>query len=364
MPSRRFPAKAVPILAVAAFLAPGCSRQSGPPPPPPQVEVTVALQRDQPIVEEWIGTTDGFVNAEIRAQVTGYLLRQAYTDGAAVRKGDLLFEIDPRPFQATCDRVRASFDKAELDLKREAELYATQAAARQDYDDAVQARRAAKAALEEAELSLGFTRIVSPVDGIAGIALAQLGNLVGPASGPLTTVSAVDPIKVYFSVTEQTYLALVRTYPSREAMREGLPLEMVLADGSTHPLKGRFYAADRAVDPATGTLRLAAEFPNPGRLLRPGQYARVRAVVRTVRGALLVPQRSVSELQGAFQVATVDSDNRVRIRIVKVGDRAGSWWIVEGGLKPGERVVVEGVQKVGEGMEVAPRPFTARPPGP
>lgn len=361
-PLRSFP-RALPLLAAAAAaFAPGCRRQTETAVAPPQVLVASVVQSDQRVLQEWIGTTAGFVDAEIRAQVTGYVLRQAYADGSAVRKGELLFEIDPRPFQAACDRVRANFDKAELDLKREAELYATQAAARQGYDDAVQARRAAKAALEEAELNLGFTRITSPVDGIAGIALAQIGNLVGPASGPLTTVSQVDPIKVYFSVTEQTFLALERRFPSREALREGLPLELILSDGTSYPLKGRFYAADRQVDPATGTLRIAAEFPNPGPLLRPGQYARVRAAVRLVSGALLVPQRAVSELQGSFQVATVGPDNRVHIRPVRVGEREGSWWIIDSGLKPGERVVAEGIDKVGEGVEVVPLPFTAKPP--
>ncbi len=361
-PIRSFPRALSLLAAAAAAFAPGCRRQTETVSTPPQVLVASVVQSDQRVLQEWIGTTDGFVNAEIRAQVTGYVLRQAYADGSAVRKGELLFEIDPRPFQAACDRVRANFDKAELDLKREAELYATQAAARQGYDDAVQARRAAKAALEEAELNLGFTRITSPVDGIAGIALAQIGNLVGPASGPLTTVSQVDPIKVYFSVTEQTFLALERRFPSREAMREGLPLELILSDGTSYPLKGRFYAADRQIDAATGTLRIAAEFSNPGLLLRPGQYARVRAAVRLVSGALLVPQRAVSELQGSFQVATVGPDNRVHICAVRVGEREGSWWIIDSGLKPGERVVAEGIDKVGEGVEVVPLPFTAKPP--
>jgi membrane fusion protein (multidrug efflux system) len=341
-----------------AFAA-GCKQEVPPPAPPAPVEVVSVAQRDQPIYEEWIGTTDGFVNAEIRAQVTGYLLRQDYTDGAPVQKGDLLFEIDPRPFQATYDQVKANFDKAELDLKRETELYATQAAARQDYDNAVEARLAAKAALEEAELNLGFTRVTSPIEGIAGIALTQIGNLVGPGTGALTTVSTVDPIKVYFSINEQTYLNFKRQYPSREVLRENLPLELILTDGSVYPRKGRVYAADRQIDPNTGTLRIAAEFPNPDRLLRPGQYGKVRAVVRTLKAALLVPQRAVSELQGGYQIATVDGFNRAHIQTVRVGDRVGSLWIVESGLKPGDRVVAEGVQKVKEGAEVDPRPFAA-----
>ena len=347
------------ILIAAPFaLAAGCKQEAPPPPPPPEVEVVDVAQRDQPIVAEWIGTTDGFVNADIRAQVAGYLLRQDYTDGASVKKGDLLFEIDPRPFQATYRQIKANFDKAVLDLQRETELYRTQAAARQDYDNAVQAHQAAKAALEEAALNLDFTRIVSPIDGIAGIALAQIGNLVGPGTASLTTVSTVDPIKVYFSIDEQTYLYFKRLYPSREVLRQNLSLELVLSDGSVYPQKGRVYAADREVDPNTGTLRIAAEFPNPGNFLRPGQYGRVRAVVRTVKGALLVPQRAVSELQGAYQVATVDRNNRAHLRTVKVGDRVGSWWVIEDGLRPDDRVVAEGIQKVKEGLEVNPRPFT------
>jgi membrane fusion protein (multidrug efflux system) len=318
------------------------------------------VQKDEPIVMEWVGTLDGFVNADIRAQVSGYLGRQAYTDGAPVKKGDLLFEIDARPFQATYDEVKANFDKSELDLKRQSELLATQAAARQDYDDALAAQLAAKAALEQAQLNLQFTRVVSPIDGLAGIATAQLGDLVGPATGVLTTVSTVDPIKVYFSITEGTYLDFTRERPGQPKYPQDLELHLILSDGSTYPLAGKFYAADRAIDAGTGTLRLAGVFPNPHYLLRPGQYAKVRAVIRTIHGALLVPQIAVAELQGAYQVATVDGENHAHLRTVTVGDRVGPLWIISQGVQPGDRVVTEGFQKVKEGMVVNPRPAAGK----
>jgi membrane fusion protein (multidrug efflux system) len=348
------------ILFSAAFFAAlaGCKPKPPPPPPPPDVEVAPVMQRDQPIGAEWIGTTDGFVNAQIRAEVSGYLRRQVYSDGARVRKGDLLFEIDPRPFQAAYDQLKANFDKAELDRKRESDLVEKQAVSREDYDNAVQADLGAKATLEAAQLNLGFTRIVSPIDGIAGIAAAQIGDLVGPSSGVLTTVSTVDPIKVYFSISEQSYLDFQKEHPGQPDFLKGVDLELILSDGSAYPRKGRFFAADREIDQDTGTLRVAGIFPNPDFLLRPGQYVRVRAVVRIARGALLVPQRAVSELQGSYQVATVDEENRAHMRNVKVGDRAGSLWIITDGLRAGDRVVMEGIQKVREGTLVNPRAFS------
>ena len=299
------------------------------------------------------------MNAEIRAEVSGYLLRQVYTDGAPVRKGDLLFEIDPRPFQAAYNQVKANFDKATLDLKREAELIAKDAVSRQEYDNAVQAQLADKAALEQAELNLDFTRITSPIDGIAGIATAQIGDLVGPGSGVLATVSTVDPIKVYFPISERTYLEFKKEGPGQPRFPEDIELELVLTDGSVYPRKGRIYAADRAIDAGTGTLRVAGVFPNPGYVLRPGQYARVRAVVRVEKAALLVPQRAVAELQGGYQVATIDGENRVHLRNVRVGNRDGSSWIIEEGLNPGDTVIAEGIQKVREGLVVNPHPFQA-----
>lgn len=344
-------------LAPIAWLA-GCDQTpaQNAPPPPASVEVTGVIQRDVPISEEWVGTLDGLVNADIRAQVSGYLLRQDYADGAVVRKGDLLFEIDPRTFQAAYDQLKANFDKAELDLKRAAELVEKQAVSREDYDNAVQADLAAKAALESAQLNLDFTRIVSPIDGIAGIASTQIGDLVGPGSGALTTVSTVDPIKAYFPVSEQSYLGFKKEHPGKPGMLSSVDLGLVLADGSVYPLRGKLFAVDRQIDPGTGTLRVAAVFPNPALLLRPGQYVRVRAVVRILHGALLVPQRAVSELQGGYQVAVVDDEDRAHIRNVQVGDRVGSLWVVAQGLHASDRVVTEGVQKVKDGAVVSPLP--------
>jgi len=350
------------ILTGAGFALLGGCQPPPPPagPPPPDVVVTDVVQKDEPITMEWVGTLDGFVNADIRAQVSGYLGRQVYTDGAPVKKGDLLFEIDARPFQATYNEVKANFDKAELDLKRQSELLATQAAARQDYDNALQAQLAAKANLEEAQLNLQFTRVVSPIDGIAGIATAQLGDLVGPSTGILTTVSTVDPIKAYFSITEETYLDFKKDRPGQPRYPEDLELHLILSDGTAYPLPGKFYAADREIDAGTGTLRMAGLFPNPQYLLRPGQYAKVRAVVRTIRGALLVPQIAVAELQGSYQVAVVDGENHAHLRTVTVGDRVGPLWIVSQGIQPGDRVITEGFQKVKEGTVENPHPAAGR----
>ena len=266
--------------------------------------MTGVVQKDVPIEAEWIGTLDGYVNAEIRAQVAGYLLKQVYREGAPVKKGALLFEIDPRPFQATYDQLKATFDKADLDLKRESELLETQAAARQDFDNAHQAQLAAKATLEQSQLNLEFTRITSPIDGIAGIATAQIGDLVGPGTGVLTTVSTIDPIKVYFPISEQSYLDFSQQPAGPAHFPEGWQLRLDPGQrlGLSAPGKDLRRRAG-GIDAGTGTLRVAGVFPNPNLLLRkPGQYARVRAVVRTATGALLVPQIAVAELQGAFQV--------------------------------------------------------------
>ena len=383
---------------------------------PPEVKVVQVEQRDVPIYSEWIGTLDGMVNAEIRAQVGGYLLRQHYTEGSFVSQGQLLFEIDPRPYQAALDQARGELAKAEgevtraggqlaqakaqlmqaeanqgktqLDVDRYAPLAKAKVIADQELDNAVQANLAGKALVEaaragvetakaaivaaeaaaqadraavaKARLDLGFTRITSPVDGIAGIAQAQVGNLVTPTSGMLTMVSTVNPIKVYFTLSEQEYLSRARRDPTGsdwDATNKKLELELVLADGTTYPRKGRFFVADRQVEQKTGAIRLAGVFPNPGNTLRPGQYGRVRAVARKRTGALLIPQRAVTELQGSYQVAVVGSDDKVSIRPVKVGDRVDSMWVIEDGLKPGERVVAEGTQKVRPDAVVNPKPF-------
>ena len=369
------------LVLVALLSSSGCSKKAPAPPPPPTVEVAEVKQQDVPIYHEWIGTLDGLVNAQIRAQVTGYLQTQNYTEGDPVKKGDLLFQIDPRPFEAELDRTKgqlaqaeAQLGKTELDVKRFTPLATTKAISQEELDDAVQAQLAAaaavasaKAAVEQAQLNLGFTKIVSPIDGIPGIARAQIGDLVGPSTGELTTVSTLDPIKLYYYVTEQAYINFTRLF-SDEAVRNErarqLELQLIFADGSVYPREGRIYAVDRQINPATGALRVAALFPNPGNALRPGQFARVRVKFDTRKGALLVPQRAVSELQGAYQVAIVGNENKVHIQPVKVGERTHSEWIIEDGLKPGDRVVVEGLQKVREGTIVNPQPFALQAKAP
>ena len=360
----------------------------------PDVEVVQVEQKDVPIYGEWIGTLDGFTNADVRAQVTGYLMRQGYQEGAFVKKGQLLFQIDPRPFQAALDQAagqlaqakaslanaRAVQGRTQLDVERYTPLAKEQAASQQDLDNSVQNNLAAKAtvataeaqiktaeaALETAQINLDFTRLIAPIDGIAGQAQLQVGALVNPSTGPVTSVSDVDPIKVYFTVSESEYLEWNNRFPtesSREAAGKQLRLQLILANGSTYPRDGTFYFADRQVNQSTGAIRIAGLFPNPGNILRPGGYGRVRTAVRVQKDAVLVPQRAVSELQGAYQVAVVDAQNKVSIRTVQVGDRVGTQWIVADGLKPGERVVAEGVQKVRPGMQVNPKPFAVEAKG-
>lgn len=375
-------------------------------PPPPDVEVAVVQQRDIPIEREWIGTLDGMVNAAIKAQVTGYLLTQNYAEGSFVRKGQLLFEIDPRPLQATADQALAQLAqaraqllqanagllqseaqlasaeanqlKAQLDEERYIPLAQQQAITQQDLDNARQSNKsqkaqvaaakaqvetaraqieaakaavtAAQAAVDTANVNLGFTKLVSPIDGVAGAATTQVGNLVSPSSSAVTTVSTLDPIKANFTVSEQEYLSLTR----QEAMSH-LQLVLVLADGSVYPNKGRFSFADRQVNPSTGAIQLTGLFPNPGNTLRPGQYGKVRASIGMRAGALLVPQRAVNEIQGNYSVAVVDPNNTIRFAVVKPGDRIGSDWIVDEGLKPGERVVADGLFKIQPGGLVNPK---------
>ncbi len=412
-------------LAGGTLLATGCSKSK----PPAQamaitnVEVVEVEQKDAPVYSEWIGTLDGMVNAEIKTQVSGYLLKQHYTEGAFVRKGQLLFEIDQRPFQAVLDQAKgklaeaegqlaqangqllqaqaqvaqseADQGKAQLDVNRYAPLVKEKAVTDQEMDNAVQANLAAKAKVEAskagvetarafivaakaaiesakagvstAQLNLNFTRIISPIDGIAGQAQAQVGNLVSAAGPSLTTVSTVDPIKVYFTPSEQEYLNYTRRNPTqsaREEARRRLELQLVLVDGTTYPQTGKFYMVDRQVDPKTGAIRLAGIFPNPGNVLRPGQYGRVRTVTSLKQGALMVPQRAVTELQGRYQVAVVGSDNKVSIRQVKVAERIDALWIIEEGLQAGEKVVAEGTQKVRPDTIVNPKPYVAPSPTP
>ena len=373
--SSRARAGACILLLAAAFLIPtGCKKKPPAAPPPPTVEVVEVQGRDVPIYHEWIGTLDGLVNAQIRAQVSGYLLTQNYREGDLIKKGELLFQMDQRPFQAALDQAKgqlaqseAQFGKTELDVKRLTPLAKVNAISQQELDDAIQANLAAKAAVtsaqaavEQAQLNLGFTSILSPIEGIAGIARAQIGDLVGPASGELTTVSTLDPIKAYYSVTEQAYINFTRLFSDESTRTERsrqLELQLIFADGTTYPRPGRVYAVDRQISPTTGALRVEALFPNPGNALRPGQFARVRVKFETKQGALLVPQRAVSELQGSYQVAIVDDQNKVHIQPVTVGERIGSEWIIEKGLKPGDRVVAEGTQKAKDGKVVVPKPY-------
>jgi len=440
----------VVVILGALILAGRSDKSAQAAPRPLEVEVVKVEQRDVPIYSEWIGTTDGMVNADIKAQVTGYLLRQDYREGSFVKKGQLLFELDPRPFQAALDQAagqvaqfqgqleqansqvtqaeaqvaqansqilqvqaqlaqaQANQIKTQLDVNKYTPLAEQKAVTQQDLDNAVQANVVAKAQVEAAkagvetaraqlrsataqvalakaaiatskgqienaraavrtaELNLSFTKLTAPVDGIAGIAQAQVGNLISTTSSPLTTVSTVDPIKVYFTLNEREYLRfkksnLIEAQPGASVAQ--LELELILADGTTYPNKGSFYFADRQVDPKTGAIRLAGIFPNSGNVLRPGQYGRVRAVTSTQEAALLVPQRAITELQGSYQVAVVGSDHKIEIRTIKVGDRTGTKWVVQDGLKQGETIVAEGTQKVRPGVVVNPLPYADQKSG-
>jgi RND family efflux transporter MFP subunit len=403
---------AVPIVTIGLLATAACTTATSAAGPQrlPEVRVATVEQRDVPIYHEWIGTLDGMVNAAIRAEVTGYLLSQNYSEGSFVRKGQPLFEIDPRPFQAALDQAQgqvaqargqlaqaqaqlaqaeaqlaqsaASQKKAQLDEDKYTPLAAQQAVTQQDLDNAVQTNAAAKAqveaskasietaraqieaskaavesaqaAVEAAKVNLGFTHLASPIDGIAGRAQLQVGNLVSTGSGVITTVSTLDPIRANFTVGEQEYLSLTRSGGKDLA---NLQLDLILADGSTYPHKGKFSFADRQVDASTGAIQLTGLFPNPGNRLRPGEYGKVRAVVGISTGALLVPQRAVTELQGAWQVAIVDDRNAVSIQQVKAGEQIGTMWVISEGLKPGQRVIAEGIQNARPGMQVNPKTF-------
>jgi len=358
----------------------GCSASKAAPDPAPSiVEVATVVQQDTPIYSEWVAVLDGYVNAQIQPHVSGYIIKQNYKEGSVVSKGDVLFEIDPRSFKASLDQAKAQlaqseaqFGKASLDVQRDTPLAQARAIAQSQLDTEIQAKlgaqavvQAAKANVEQAELNIEWTRVTSLVSGIAGSAQVQIGNLVGPSS-VLTSVSQVDPIKAYFTVSEQQFTDFHRRFPTQasvEEQRRRIPLQLMLADGSVYEHTGTIYFADREVNPATGTIRIAGVFPNPNNLLRPGGYGRVRASVKTQNSALLVPQRAVIELQGSQQVAVVGADNKVRIRAVKVGERVGNLWIVTEGLKSGERVVVEGLQKVRDGAPVKAVPVESAKAG-
>ena len=358
-------------MSLLVIFAAGCAKEEKAGPPPPEVEVMDVVQKDVPIYAEWVGTTDGLVNATIRAQVNGYLIKQNYKEGDAVKKDQVLFEIDPRVFQAAFEQARsqlaqqqARWNTAKANLSRIKPLAAQNAVSKRDLDNAIGAEETAhalvleaQAALDKAKLDLGFTKVTSLIDGIAGIAKAQIGDLVGSGRiDELTTVSTVDPIKVYVPISEQEYLKAMGAKSSTE--KQKVALELILSDGSTYPHKGEIAFADRQVDVKTGTIMVATIFPNPGNLLRPGQFARIRAVTTIRNGALLVPQRAVTEIQGKYMVAVVGPDNKADIRQVKVGERVNSQWVINEGLKPGDRVVAEGIQKVKKDMPVTPKPVS------
>jgi membrane fusion protein (multidrug efflux system) len=341
------------------------------------VEVVSVAQKDVPIQVEWIGTLDGNVNAVIRPQVTGYLIKQNYREGDFVKQGQPLFEIDPRTFESAVEEAKgvraqqaARHETSKANLARIKPLAAMNAVSQKDLDDAIGSElstrsslEAAEASLKTARLNLGFTKITAPVSGIAGIAKAQIGDLLSPSMPTeLTTVSTVDPIKVYFNISEREYLKVAGAAAAAGGKPEGMALELFLVDGSLYPHAGKASALDRQVDVSTGTFKVAALFPNPNNLLRPGQYGKVRATVAVDKGALLVPQRAVTEIQGKYLVAVVGADNKVDIRPVTVGERIGADWIISKGLLAGEMVIAEGTQKVRPGMTVDPKPFAAAGP--
>ena len=377
------------------------SAQGRPAPPPPEVGVVTVIQKDVPIYGDWVATLDGYTNANIQPQVSGYLIRQDYREGSAVRKDDVLFEIDPRPFQASVDQAKGQLAQAQgqlaqtegqlaqaqaqlglaaINVNRDTPLAAAHAIPQSTLDNDTQAKaqaealiktdqgaiqaskaaiQAAEATVEQAQLNLGFTKVRSLINGIAGIASIQIGNLVGPTT-VLTTVSTVDPIKASFSISEQEYLELAGKIHSTAAdlLRRGndVPLQLTLSNGTTYPHRGRIVFADREIDPQTGTIRIIGAFANPGNLLRPGQFGRIRALTALHKAALLVPQRAVSQLQGRYQAAVVGPDKKVAIREVHTGDRSGDMWIISSGLNPGERVVTEGTSKITDGQVVNPKP--------
>lgn len=369
--TRRLGASLAAMFLFPALLA-GCKKKEAPP-PPPEVLVMSVTPTNVPIFEEWIGTMQGSVTADIHAQVLGYLLAQHYTEGSEVKTGDLLFQIDPRPFQAVLDQAkgRLAQDKAQdeknrLDVERYTPLVKVQAISQQTLDDAVQAKQASEAAIqadeaavESAAVNLGFTRITSPIDGLAGIAQVQIGNLVSPTTPTLTTISTIDPLRVFFQVNEESYLKFWKQFILNGGTDFGAPqLQVILSDGSIWPGKGKFAFADRQVDINTGTLQIVGLIPNERYVLRPGQFARIRAETEVRTNALMVPQRAVAELQGSFQIAVVGESNKVSLVSVKAGRQVGSDWIINEGLKPGDRVVVEGTQKAKAGTVVNPKPWT------
>jgi RND family efflux transporter MFP subunit len=364
------------LLILVSFLT-GCSRkaaQTGP--PPPEVLVTTVTPRDVPRVLERVATLDGFINANINAQVQGYIISRDYQEGSVVvKKGDLLYQIDPRPFEAalaqakgTLAKDKANQVKADADKKRAMDLFNKKVISDQERDTAVAAAdstranvEADEAAVKQAEINLGYTKVTAPIDGVVGFANNQVGDLVGPSTGPLTTMSQIDPIKAVVTAGEGPFTDFVSRHPDateRNAYIKSLDFELILGNGEVYPHKGKFYALDRSLDIKTGSIRYYVTFPNPGNILRPGQFGKVRFVADIKKGAMVVPQEAVNELQGSFQVAVVDQNNKVSIRPVKMGERIGAMWEVTEGLKPGDKVVVQGLQKAREGSTVTVRDWT------
>ena len=365
---------ATPLIILATCLT-ACSRKEQAGPPPPTVVVATVTQRDVPVVKEGVATLDGFINANINAQVQGYLISRNYKEGSVVKKGDLLFQIDPRPFEASLAQAKATLArdkamqlKASADQTRAMQLFMQKVLSAQERDAAIAAAESNKASVEAdeaavktAEINLGYTKITAPVDGVAGIASAQVGDLVGPSTGTLTTVSQLNPIKATVNLGEQgftEFLTKHRDPEERERYLSGLEFELILADGSVFPQKGSFYAEDRHLDAKTGSIRMEITFLNPGNLLRPGQFGKVRTIVETKKGALVIPQEAVIELQGNQVVMVVDQANKTDVRPVKMGERFGALWEVVGGLKPGDKVVVQGMQKTPPGAPVIVKEWT------
>jgi membrane fusion protein (multidrug efflux system) len=378
-PSRNDRTLPLVLVLVLAFGTIFCGRKDPPPPPPPEVSVTPTVQKDIPVVSEWIGTLDGSVNADIRPKVEGYLLRQFYKEGQFVRSGDPLFEIDPRQFRAAFEQAQGALGQAEAqlakaskDVERFTPLAAQKAVSQQELDNALSAERNAKAALasaraavDQAALSLGWTKITSPIDGIVGIAKAQVGDLVN-AQTVMTTVSTVDPIRVTYGISEREYMRFAARInrANYATTLQGPVLDLVLDDGNVFPHQGRAVLVDREVDLKTGTMTIRGFFPNPGNILRPGQYAKIRAALEVKTGALLVPQRAVIEQQGGYRVVVVGPDGKAESRGVEPGERIGDLWIIDKGLKPGENVIVTGLQYVKPGMLVKVKPVTAEKDSP
>jgi len=386
---------AIAVAGAAMLFLGGCGQKSAsarpPQMPPPGVLFVNVVQKDVPIYGDWVATLDGYTNAQIQPQVSGYLIKQDYQEGSTVHKDQVLFEIDPRPFQAVLDQAKgqlaqaqgqlaqaqAQLGLADINVKRDTPLAKARAIAQSQLDNDLQTQatnkaqiqtaqasiQSAKANIETAQLNLGFTKVRSLIDGVAGVATVQVGNLVSVTT-VLTTVSKVNPIKAFFPISEQEYLAVAgKLKPGGQAdfLREKnpVPLQMTLSNGEIYPSEGRIIFTDRQVNPQTGTIQVAGMFPNPGNILRPGQFGRIRARTAFHKGALLVPQKAVTELQGRYQLAVLTPDNKVEMRDVKVGERVGSLWIIDSGVQANDRVISEGVAKVQDGMTVNPKPDTS-----